>query len=136
MGASWAGPALTAIGILITIGFSIGGTIWMLRGRFETVKEETRREFADHLERSEHDCGETIRALRAKVEQVEFWVRDTIVAKLHKLDVAVTKTDARNEAVIEAIDRFGHVIDTMDKKIDSRFGRLENKIDAIDRTGT
>jgi nitrate/TMAO reductase-like tetraheme cytochrome c subunit len=130
-GATWAGPALTAIGILITIGFSVGGTIWMLRGRFEAVKDELREEFKGEDDRVRREVGETIRASNEKVEQVEFWIRDNVVAKLHTLDVAVARNDARNEAVLEAIDRFGHVIDTMDKKIDTRFARLENKLDSM-----
>jgi hypothetical protein len=133
MGASWAGPALTALSILTTILITVASTMWALRGRFEAVKDDLREEFKDADDRVRRECGETMRASNEKTEQVEFWIRDTIVTKLHVLEISVTRGEARNEAVLEAIDRFGHVIDTMDKKIDTRFTRIENKLDGMPR---
>lgn len=133
--ASWAGIAVSAVGVVVTSAVSIGGTIWALRGRFETVKDEARSELESTIDIVKREFGEVATALRRKVEDVEFWARDTIIQRLHALEISVTRGDARNEAVLEAIDRFGHVIDTMDKKIDARFTRIENKIDDMPRHG-
>jgi predicted Holliday junction resolvase-like endonuclease len=130
-GATWAGPALTALSILTTILITVASTMWALRGRFETVKDDLREEFKKGDDQVRREVGETVRAVKEHGEQTEFWVRDNVITKLHSLEISVTRGEARNEAVLESLDRFGHVIDTMDKKNEARFDRLENKIDKM-----
>lgn len=134
-GGAWAGPALTALSILTTILITVASTIWALRGRFETVKDDLRDEFREGDNLVRREFGETVKAVKEHGEQTEFWVRDNVITKLHSLEISVTRGEARNEAVLESLDRFGHVIDTMDKKIETRFGRLENKIDNMPLRG-
>jgi type II secretory pathway component PulJ len=114
---------------------------WSLSKRFGAEKREVatdmkaghdalREEFMDAMQSCRQECGETVRAIRTKVEQFEFWVRDNVLVKMHAIEIMATENKASNQAVREAVDRFADMMQNMDKKIDLRFTRVENKIDA------
>lgn len=141
MGSEWTSPVFAVAGFIGSILVSAVSATWAISKRFEAEKREVdstmkighdalREEFMQMLHDCRSECGETVRAIRTKVEQFEFWVRDNVLVKMHAIEIMATENKASNQAVREAVDRFADMMQNMDKKIDLRFTRVENKIDA------
>jgi type II secretory pathway component PulJ len=141
MGMEWASPTIAIVGFIASILVSAISATWALSKRFDAEKREVeakmqaehdalRDEFMEAMRSCRSECGETVRAIRTKVEQFEFWVRDNVLVKMHAIEIMATENKASNQAVREAVDRFADMMQNMDKKIDLRFTRVENKIDA------
>ena len=91
MSAEWILVVLTAVGMVVGAATSAILTSWILssklsnRPTFRQVKESLDG-VNGRTNKAEHDYGESLRAIRTKVEQVEFWARDNLSTKAEVAD--------------------------------------------------
>ena len=122
--ASWfpfweAGVALATLVLSFVIS-AISGT-WILGKSREKLSEkideaklELERKIHDETDNSVHDFGETVSAIRTKMNEMELWNRDNFV---NKATFNVVLAQLRSDA------------ERLEDKIDRRFDRIEAKLD-------
>ena len=116
----WEGGVALATLVLSFVMSAISGT-WILgksRNKLTEKIDEARLELErkiDHeTDQAVHDFGETVSAIRAKINEMELWNRDNFV---NKTTFNVVLTQLRSDS------------ERLEDKIDARFDRLEAKLD-------
>ena len=109
--------------LLLNFAVTIGGGVWALGRNNDKIVEkfdqkimEMERRFEDAVDRTTHDFGESISAIRQHVNSVELWNRDNFVNK-NTFQLIVTEI---KESGIR-----------LENKIDDRFKEINVKLDAL-----
>jgi hypothetical protein len=95
----------------------IGGT-WRLSRMEVSLSNKitrTRAEIEERQDRQSREVGETVAAVREKINQVELYCRDTFV---------------RRDGFYKVRDELAVDIKTLGEKIEARLERMESKIDS------
>lgn len=117
-----AGFILTSIVTLVTVTRSLSNTEIALRQAITQSKDEVEEQIARSRadieakqERMSREFGETVKALKEKVHEIETWARDEFV---------------RKGSFEHSIGRFERTVSDQFTKIDQRLERMEAKIDS------
>jgi predicted nucleotidyltransferase len=117
--------ALVALGMLVMnlVGAVVGGT-WALgrsrekvHAKIDQLAIEMERQLKAENDRTKREAGETASALRQKLTEVEFFVRDKFVSK---------------ETFTDFMQQMRLAWERLENKIDKRDERLDKRLDAID----
>lgn len=109
------GTALTALGLNVIV--AVVGLTWGLAKIRDTVRDEIevhRKGFDEEIDTLRHEFGETVRAIREKVTEVELWTRDNLVKK---------------DSFSVVTDRISREVRDLGERLDKRLERMEGKID-------
>ena len=116
----WEGAVAFAALILSVIVSAVTGTWNLGKSRNETdekiaeIRLELERQIDVETDQAVHDFGETVSAIRAKINEMELWNRDNFVNKA-TFNTVFAQVRADTER--------------LEDKIDARFDRLEAKLD-------
>lgn len=109
------GTAITALGLNVIV--AIVGLTWGLGKIRDTVRDEIdvhRNRIDAEIDNVRLEFGESVRAVRQKINDVELWTRDNLVKK----DSFGTVTD-----------RISREVRDLGERLDKRLERMESKID-------
>ena len=137
---------LAGAGLLITIMITGGGIIWKLSEVKASIMEEIvkhrdeldaevsmvrlaayeeyktlRREANEVSAQTYREFGESVAAVREKLNQVEIWVRDQFSLHLLKADY-----ERGQDQILDALKRLG-------EGMDRRFSKIEEKFDSREK---
>ena len=120
-----AGIALIIAGssLLLTLLFQVWGGSWKLSGKLADMERglrqaiiDSRNEIEDRQDKSVHDFGETIAAIREKIREVELFVRDKYIEK----NDFIIQMQHHNEMISMNFSAITARLDRMEKKLDQK----------------
>lgn len=114
---------LAIAGFVLTAGAQFGGLVWWLRGQIEGLRisqlqfrDEFKKNYVDDLDSLRREFGESVMAVRQKINDVELWTRDNLVSK--------TTFDLVTQRIEKGLEKLGD-------KIEDRLERLGERIENL-----
>jgi hypothetical protein len=102
---------------------AVGEAIEEHREKFAATVKGVDEKFDRELDATARSFGETAKAIREKIQEVEIYIRDNYVTKL---DMKMYR-----EAFEGTIDRFEHSVGSRLTDIHDRLERMEGKLDDV-----